>query len=160
MAHNINGLIASYDSLHRATAGMPEVRICKLNQDFGFWPDMDALSDVDHPAPMGEFYRFSEALHQWAVDHSRAFPIAYIETEYFGGSGTQAAVVWKNGDVIWGPRQSSNEHDAPPQDPKLDPAISHALKRLGVEHGTAIDEFDALGLGRHRSNNDWWEDFQ
>lgn len=33
--------------------------------------------------------------------------------------------------------------------------ISRALARLGVTRAGARDEFDAVGLGRHRSTENW-----
>ncbi|MFJ8909918.1 hypothetical protein [Amycolatopsis sp. NPDC102389] len=32
---------------------------------------------------------------------------------------------------------------------------AEALRRLGVLKGDHFDEFDAVGLGRHRNNDDW-----
>lgn len=33
--------------------------------------------------------------------------------------------------------------------------VSEALRRVGVELGDALDEFEVLGLGRHRHTGDW-----
>jgi len=33
--------------------------------------------------------------------------------------------------------------------------FNQVLRRLGVLRGEAIDEFDAVGLNRHRSTDDW-----
>jgi hypothetical protein len=72
--------------------------------------------------------------------------VAYVETEYFGGDGVQAAAVWEGGAIAFGPRQA----DAGP--------INEALRLLGVERTTAQDEFDTVGLGRHRRNEGWIEE--
>jgi hypothetical protein len=69
--------------------------------------------------------------------------VAYVETEYFGGEGTQAATVWDRGATIFGPAEA----EAGP--------INQALRRLGVERTAGEDEFDKVGLGRHRRNEDW-----
>lgn len=69
--------------------------------------------------------------------------VAYIEAEFFGGDGTQAYALYEDGKLIEGPA--------------TDPwSINKALKALGVEsnvHDT--DEFDFVGLGKHRSTNQW-----
>ena len=39
--------------------------------------------------------------------------------------------------------------------PLLERAINRAVRHLGVERGGSLYEFDALGLGRHRSNEAW-----
>lgn len=68
--------------------------------------------------------------------------VVYIEAEFFGGDGTQACVTW-----------DSNLHVT---QPLVDAgAINSALQFLGVEIGDHHDEFDALGLGRYRTSNDW-----
>jgi len=66
----------------------------------------------------------------------------YIEAEFFGGDGTQACVTWDTNGTA--------------SKPFVDPcAINSALKFLAVEVGNSHDEFDALGLGRHRDTEDW-----
>src|SRR3989440_7835863 len=34
-------------------------------------------------------------------------------------------------------------------------AFNQALRQLGVPRGAAFDEFEAVGLGRHRHTEDW-----
>lgn len=75
---------------------------------------------------------------------------AFIETEYFGGSGGQAAAVFNPG---LAPVRFTDEQEPNP--------INLALKLLGVPALDAADEFDTLGLGRFRRlealglENDW-----
>jgi hypothetical protein len=112
---------------------------------------------TDGPLPFELLERLTSALADLAVEQSRRFPLAYIETEYFGGTGTQAAVAWQSGGVVFGPEQSKSEwldgqFTAPPL---LDKAINRAARLIGVDRGTALDEFAALGLGRHRSDEKW-----
>lgn len=69
----------------------------------------------------------------------------YFETDYWGGEGTQGAVAYATGEIIFGPR--SSEQIGP---------IDEALKLLGVEVvPPAYDEFDAIGLRSHRQTEDW-----
>src|SRR5215472_425589 len=86
---------------------------------------------------------------------SDAGPIAYLEAEMFGGVGTQATVVWLNGEVWLGP--ATTQFGWPPPDRATSPhwAFNHALRQLGVTRGAAFDEFDAAGLGRHRHTGEW-----
>ena len=81
-----------------------------------------------------------------------AAPVAYLEAETFGGTGTQAMVLWRDGEVWLGPvttRATAARASAE------DGAVNQALRHLGVGRPGAIDEFDALGLGRHRHTEDW-----
>ena len=78
----------------------------------------------------------AEAEHR-AAEVSRAGVVAYVEAEYFGGVGEQRAVVWRDG-------------------AGTEPAtINDALQILGVRRTADRDEFDSIGLGRHRTTRDW-----
>ena len=88
----------------------------------------------------------------WAARESLGFPLAYVETNYQGGPGEQSAIVWAGGRIVFGPATTDTGE---PRTPLLEGAINRALRHLGVERGDVIDEFDALGLGRHRLNEDW-----
>lgn len=80
-------------------------------------------------------------------------PVAYVEADFFGGIGQQAAVVWDRGEVVLGPVV-----DPPPPEPPPslgESAINQALKRMGVRRGDAVDEFAALDLGCHRETAAW-----
>lgn len=68
--------------------------------------------------------------------------VAYVEAEFFGGTGTQACVTW---DVTGQVSQPMVDESA----------INAALKFLGVRIEDHQDEFDALGLGRCRTTEDW-----
>jgi hypothetical protein len=82
---------------------------------------------------------------------SRVGAVAYVEAEFFGGSGVQASVVWDVGEIVLGPLIEKEE--APVRG--ADAAINQALRRLGVQkkEGT-FDEFEALDLGRCRKTDD------
>jgi len=73
---------------------------------------------------------------------SRHGLIAYLEAEFFGGVGQQAHVLFEEG-VALGPPVIARD------------AINQALRLLGVVPGGHHDEFDAVGLGRFRSTEDW-----
>lgn len=75
--------------------------------------------------------------------------IIYVEAEFYSGRGGQGAVCFDRGRVIW---------SAPPGEIRTSSGrtqVSEALHLLGVEPGDAPDEFDAVGLGRHRFTQRW-----
>ena len=72
--------------------------------------------------------------------------IAKIETDYFGGCGSQSAKLFVNNKKIY---NESNE-----QDFKLKP-INTALKMMSIVTKDGMDEFDTIGLGNYRSNRDF-----
>ncbi|WP_162908413.1 hypothetical protein [Allorhizocola rhizosphaerae] len=78
--------------------------------------------------------------------------MAYVELDYFGGVGSQFAAVWHGGILVLGPLVLTEDEPLPA--PGWSP-ISQALRRLGVSVDGHYDEFDAIGLGRHRHVEDW-----
>jgi len=147
MGHSIAGFIAPKEVLREGTRHLRHAAIASLEQGFGFLPATDALDDElgGGEPPHREFWRLTEGLARLGAELSRGGPVVYVETDYFGGSGDQAAMVWENGEVLSEPSKTRMG------------AINHALLHLGVEKGGADDRFDALGLGRHRHSDDWAE---
>ena len=92
------------------------------------------LSDLAGP----EFWRLTEALMEIARESSVHGPIAYAETDYFGGVGVQGAAAWIQGKLALPP----TTHTAGP--------INAALHAIGLERAGGLDEFDTLGLGNIR----------
>lgn len=87
----------------------------------------------------------SEALKETLASLSQDVPIAYVETEYFGGIGEQSATAYHLGVCILEPQTD------------VSGPISAALQMLGVQRGNHIDEFAAAGLDRFRNNEGWME---
>lgn len=92
----------------------------------------------------GPFWKLSVALEALIIDVSRHGRVAYIEADYFGGTGTQTAAVWQNGRVIMEPEHADG----------IGP-INRALSALGVTAAPGRDEFDCIKLGRHRRTSAW-----
>jgi hypothetical protein len=78
---------------------------------------------------------------------------AIVETNYFGGIGHQAAVVYSN-------RTQTHLFEDQTASPKPSKGnISKALAVIGVSKKDALDEFDAINLGRYRTFEDHFSDF-
>lgn len=69
---------------------------------------------------------------------------AKISTDYFGGFGEQSAKLFKNGQKVY----DKNSQDC--SNP-----INDVLKMMGVVAENRMDEFDTIGLGKYRENNDF-----
>jgi len=69
-------------------------------------------------------------------------PVAYIEAEFFGGSGAQAHVLISQTAASAGVNVSGD-------------AINDALAWLGVHPCDGKDRFDTVGLGKHRETDAW-----
>jgi hypothetical protein len=70
---------------------------------------------------------------------------AVIETDYFGGKGDQAAAVYCGCREVMAPGSGT-----------VGP-INEALRYLGVRASADTDEFDAVGLGRFRDLDDFFD---
>jgi hypothetical protein len=70
--------------------------------------------------------------------------IAKIETDYFGGAGWQSAKLFVNNKKVY------DGYDSPHTQP-----INDLLCMMGVVRNTGYDEFDTIGLGKYRSNQDF-----
>lgn len=81
---------------------------------------------------------------------SREGALVFVETEYFGGPGSQAALVFRDGRRAF---VASTHEDSPLGDDEW--PISTALRSVGVERGAALDELEAIRLGRFRSTARW-----
>lgn len=132
--------------------GIGEVRLCTLSEAWVLVPVTDELHDallVRFPAPIGrpysEFWKLSASLVEFARAMSIDGAVVYVETDYFGGVGTQASIAWRSNRVVYGPS-------------KFDDSINDALSTLGVSAGLSADEFQQLGLQRHRHTTDWFDE--
>jgi hypothetical protein len=154
VAHFISGFIGRLDGLREAATALEGERVVPLFGGFGFLPLAEQPEGACDVGAYPELSGLTTQLATWAAEQSRRVALAYIETEYWAGSGIQVAIVWENGAVALGPLNTSRE-DAAPSPPSATWAINQAARALGVTRGEKSDEFDTLGLGKYRSNNDW-----
>jgi hypothetical protein len=154
MGHAVQALIILEAAVAAANTALEHTRAVPIGKGLSIVPITDETFDAlrarfpnveDPSAP--EFYKLSGPIMIVARQLSVFGPVAYIETDYFGGTGSQSAMVWSQGEITMPPTQS----DGGP--------INRALRLLGVRAGLTQDEFDAVGLGRNRSNDQWLEDF-
>lgn len=116
------------------------------------YDDIAELAGMGRPDPFAEFERLSAAVEASLKEISSCGRIGYIETDYFGGCGTQSAVAWEHGRVLAGPFRTAATWDGSniQAHPDGEWAINQVLATLGVWTRGAMDAFDMLGLGRFR----------
>ena len=113
----------------------PELLLIPVGDDaFDTVVAREGMSELAGP----EFWRLTEVLMELARECSVHGPIAYGETDYFGGAGVQGAAAWLAGKLALPP----TTHTAGP--------INAALHTIGLERANGLDEFDTLGLGQVR----------
>ena len=81
-------------------------------------------------------------VHRALAQLAPGCPFALIETDYFGGIGTQSAAVYRDGAVLMAPESG-----------EVGP-INAALELLGVTTEGGLDEFDTVGLQHWRHLDD------
>lgn len=154
VGYEVQAVIAGDGLLRAVSRDVPGARVAPLRQGLSLMPMtdevFDAVTDGGTGGALG-FWRLPGGFEKLLARWSAAGPVAYVEAEYFGGTGEQRAAVWADGELVLGPL------DAPTKkwfSRSVSP-ISGALRRLGARRSLGEDEFDAVGLDRHRSNDGW-----
>jgi hypothetical protein len=162
MGHYIHAIIAKSETLEPLVSNNEDAHLVVLSQGFAMVPLTealyDSLPDNEGSVPPGsDKFEFLTAKICWQIlELSQSGPIAYCETDYHGGSGSQGAIVWHQRAVTMPPAQFFSDHRRAPHELVQQP-INAALHILGVVKGDDVDEFDGLGLGRFRNDEDWLE---
>ncbi len=148
MAHCITGIIAKEQVVKELSAQFGLHKPIALSQGFAFLPlrksDIGSfLSTGLKDYPEG-FACLSSKLADCLRESSRAGTILYLETEYFGGVGSQGAAVYENGICIMHPTTA-----------EFGP-INKGLALLGIKIlADKNDEFASIGLDKYRLTEDW-----
>lgn len=127
----------------------------ELSQHLWLVPMTDELFDaltVDGAAKLDGFWKAPLGFGARMQTCSTHGAVAYVEADYTGGVGTQAAQVWDAGSVALGPLRLAVGDPIPPEGSP----ISRALRQLGVDRGEHADEFEAVGLNRPHPNTANW----
>lgn len=149
MAYTLRAVLARCDLLAEPIPWIADSAVIPLAQDVCMVPLTPALcgqfGEAQRPwlyEHHGDFTHLPEGLVPHLRELSRRGRVAYVEAEYHGGDGEQRSIVWNDGEV-WREAEESSF------------AINSALVSLGVARAEGADPFDTLGLGRHRSVDDW-----
>lgn len=150
MGHSVHLIIGKGAAVSHFLSQWPAARAVDLREGWQAIPVDEALYaaiEARHPgavrpsgldvSPLG----LSEAL---AAATAKGGGLAYVETEYFGGTGGQSATAFIDGREV-----------VSPQSAKAAGPINQALRRIGVTRTDAKDEFDTIGLGERRTMTDY-----
>ncbi|MFJ7149255.1 hypothetical protein ACIQVT_13805 [Streptomyces sp. NPDC100445] len=154
MGYALEAVIAGEEPARAVARAVPGARVVPLGRGLALVPVTDevraAVTGGTGPATLG--FRWLPAEFDALLAQGSALgPVAYVEAEYFGGVGEERAAVWSAGALALGPL------DAPTRRlfRRAAGPVCRALRRLGVRRGPGRDEFEAVGLGRHRDTEDW-----
>lgn len=149
MGHHIEVLIAKFDLLQAEAKRFLATPIASIPQRLGV---LTVERESIDPSGVDEEMVFEDwplpcRLVAFAKEISLRTPVAYVATEYHGGVGSQRAVVWEAGDVIFGPACDDTDFSRIRTWP-----INAALRLIGVKRRWFRDEFDSINLGNYREN--------
>ncbi len=139
MAHHIHGIFASPQTLASVVQQLPGAIVVPMSGGVAWVPVFDELLDAvssraDIPGTVEEgFVHFGGVLPGVLAAASAKAPVAYVETDYFGGSGSQIATVYEGGVRT-----------------KERCTVNQALAVLGVQTVDDRDEWDVIGLANYR----------
>lgn len=160
MGHCLRAIIGPRSTVLAFAGRWSRADLVPLPQDFAFVPlspalheDIVELTAVEGPSNFSEFLELSIAAVQAIAQDSQHGPLGYIETDYFGGIGSQSAAIWERGQLTFGPlKQTVNwSGDEYVRTPTGQGPINQALARMGAWPRRGMDLFDTLGLGKYRS---------
>ena len=154
MGHNINAVLGKQpqiESMHREIkVGTVETKGVGFSVLLLDESAFDSLTAEDNsPDPYTQFRFLSAPIYNMLFKVGSKAEIAYIETNYFGGVGSQAALLIRHGEIV-GPfatedtwEKNTNEYT---QNPLGQRAINHVLNLMGVSKTSKKDEFAIVGL--------------
>lgn len=148
MGHCVTAIIANLPVIENLLKTYPLVS-AELRDGWHLIPlddeDLDSFG-FDYSQIVSGFNYLAPALFELCAEQSRTGPLVYFETDYWGGMGGQQAVAFSNGEAI------------PPTPMTTRNSINTALRCVGITAGDRLDEFDYMGLGKHRYCSDWKEE--
>ena len=163
MGHYIQSIVGKKESISKICSDWILAKQIDLPQGFSIIPvtdelieDIDELSGKEATFPFDEFEKLNSNLISLLKSYNSQ--LAYIETEYWGGTGCQSAVIIDGNLNSIKPLKTESEWDNLKDKHLHTPigvwAINSVLKTLGIKITNQQDEFDEIRLGLFRSNED------
>lgn len=153
--HWVQALVAPNQVFFNLRARFPAAVVRQLPQGFSLVPitdelarELQPLAEADPAPPLVE--EIEPGVTALGCALSDRGVVVYVATFIHGGTGGQDALVWRNGELALKLVETEDTMSKWP-----DSSISRALRAAGVVAREGEDEFDALGLGTHRSNEAW-----
>lgn len=163
MGHYIQVVIGKEEIIDKFQDKWIHAHKLLLKQGFALVPltkdlfdDITELVDNKQETQYVQFNYLNSSINELLKSESHKGALAYLETEYFGGSGVQVAILYKNQQINLGPlktervwNQKLMSYETIPQGKN---AINKVLEEMGVSKIGGKDEFDSVELGFYRSN--------
>ena len=147
MAHCIHAIVAPLATADVIAICWPELPRLDRENGYSIFPvdaeliDAKIAPDRTPTVTDDTFMLMTNGFRHLLQEMSKNGQLAYVETEYFGGVGGQAALVCRNGGEIMPPTWSESG------------TINDALGLIGMERESFADRFIAAGFGLVRNND-------
>ncbi len=123
-------------------------KLVDLNHEISMIPMTDELFDemnkmIITPGILS-FKFLTENIEKITLQLIGNHELAYVESEFLGGQGGHVGIIWKNGKRNFVGHFKRN-------------TMNEILNKLGVIKTSFKDEFETIGLNKHRHTEDWIE---
>ncbi len=151
MGHNLHAIILKGTFNREKAVNQFKLKPITLDQELTMFPliahyldEMSERFDIWGHRATKPLYN-AKIIHYIIREIAKEPLFAIIQTDYFGGAGTQHAGVYHGEREILDPTKSTS-------------SINKALQQLGVKKGIDLDEFETIGLQQYRDVYDFFED--
>lgn len=146
MGHYLKAFIGQKENLTPISDKYSNSKLVDLSDEVSMIPMTDELFDEinqSHTSSEVTGFEFlTENIENKTLDIIGNKKLAYVESEFFGGQGGHIGLIWKDGEREFiGDFKKST--------------MNEILKKLGVIRNRNQDEFETIGLDRHRDTEDW-----
>ena len=146
MAYLLHAFIGQPDDLKVIEQQFTQAKLVLLTPQIALIPMTENLfneiNQNNQHNSIGKYEFLTTTIEKTILGIIKDRMVAYIEAEYFGGQGVQSGIVWKTGNRIFEEELGVN-------------TINQILKLFGIVRLDPLDEFDTIGLGRHRHTEKW-----
>ena len=144
MGHMIRAIIGKTHIIQPIVEGWVYAEMICLPQDYALiflndnlFDDIEELVDLENTSNYPHLNYLTDSVIFFLKEHSLKGQLLYMETDYFGGYGTQAGVIFENGEMNGEPMDG-------------DGTVNRLLGLLGVRKHLQKDAFDSLELYKYR----------
>lgn len=147
MGHSVQVIVSPTMVADAICSLYPALSALGTSTGFSLIPiEADFIDDVVHDRPLqetgeNEFMLLTAGFVKFLCELSRLGPVAYVETDYFGGQGGQGALVYSGCSEVMTPAWGDIG------------TINRALELIGVPEVAGGDRFTAIGLDDFRFND-------
>ncbi len=138
MGHHIRAIVGKTEILSKIVSDWIAAKQTQLIDGYGFiflsdtlFDNITELSNIPNTLHNTNMLFFTSAMKTFLAQYSQNGKLAYIETDFFGGHGTQNGVLFENMEISIAPTSD----------------ITKILHQLGISYP---NPFHAIGLSKHR----------